>query len=215
MKLQYACDTLGIDQSIDVLDRVGQYIDIIEVDLIFYGNGGMDALKRIVERYPNHEILLDLKYTGPFKKDLPDMDMAFKLGANTVTVEASCVTREEHDKYVEEARKHGGGIATEFQYVPDLIQRLRDCDESGAQTVTMGCNWSKPTIDEALEEVVLAKKICKNAKVCAQGGININNIEEVAKRKPDIILMGRGIYATPNLEEDVKKMREICDKYSD
>ena len=61
MKLQIALDTLTINECIELLDDVKDYVDIIEVGTPFLLEEGNKPVRIFKERYPNLKILADTK----------------------------------------------------------------------------------------------------------------------------------------------------------
>ncbi len=43
------------------------------------------------------------------------------------------------------------------------------------------------------------------------GGINLDNMKEIAEAGADVIVSGSGIYKSNNYDETIKKMRDIID----
>ncbi|MCP6167354.1 orotidine 5'-phosphate decarboxylase, partial [Klebsiella pneumoniae] len=61
MKLQLALDGLGLSESLILLDKVKDSIDIIEIGTSFIIREGLRAVSEIKRCFPHFEILADLK----------------------------------------------------------------------------------------------------------------------------------------------------------
>ena len=212
MKLQYAADTASIKESTDIFDQVKDYIDIFEVDGIFYFDGGMDAIKVIKERYPDKEINFDNKYTGQPVVDIRDMEHAFELGADIVTTVAN-LPKKEQKIFIDRAHELGKKIAVEFSYMNDMRERLQMMERLNADVVIMGANWALGSEKKALATIEFARRLTSKPLVAIQGGVGLKNFEAICRMKPDIIISGRGIYTEENPCEAVRQMKALMNKY--
>ena len=59
MKLQLAIDDLTLEQAIQLVEEVHDYIDIIECGTPFIFEYGMHSVREMKKRFPNKEILAD------------------------------------------------------------------------------------------------------------------------------------------------------------
>ncbi|ACT05182.1 MULTISPECIES: 3-keto-L-gulonate-6-phosphate decarboxylase UlaD [Dickeya] len=84
--LQIALDSTDLSTAVEIAERVGGFVDIIEVGTILAFAEGMAAVRTLRERHPNHIIVCDMKTTdgGAILAR-----MAFSAGANWITVSAA------------------------------------------------------------------------------------------------------------------------------
>lgn len=61
MKLQLALDDITLDDALALLDRVQGDVDVAEVGTPMVIEYGMEPVRRIKERFPQLEVLADLK----------------------------------------------------------------------------------------------------------------------------------------------------------
>ena len=59
--LQIALDTLTINEAIENIEKVKNYIDLIEIGTILISSVGKDAIKTIAKKYPEKIIVADGK----------------------------------------------------------------------------------------------------------------------------------------------------------
>ena len=213
MKLQYAADTETVKMSTDIFDQVRDFIDIFEVDGIFYFDGGMDTIQMIRERYPEKEINFDNKYTGQPVADMRDMEYAFSLGADYVTTVAN-LTENEQKRFIDRAHELNRKVAVEFSFMNDMRERLKMMERLGADVVIMGANWALGSGKKALATIEFARTLTSKPQIAIQGGVGLKNFEAICEMKPDIIIAGRGIYTEKNPYEAVKQMKALMDKYA-
>ncbi|WP_392561938.1 3-keto-L-gulonate-6-phosphate decarboxylase UlaD [Orbus sturtevantii] len=85
-KLQIALDQTTLASALEVANNVAGYVDIIEVGTILAFGAGIEGVKTLRQRHPNHILVCDLKTTdgGAILAK-----MAFSAGANWLTVSAA------------------------------------------------------------------------------------------------------------------------------
>ncbi len=214
MQLQLAVDLFNdphIDKAIDLIDQVRDYIDIIEMDGVLIEEGP-GCLKVIKDRYPEKIVYADPKtlYAGR-------AEVYYRNGADCVTL--SCLASDDDYKAaVNYAHSHGKIVASDFCIVEKvgIAERMVQMDHLGVDIVSFGVS-----VDYALEganydnptALLISKHLLKSAKRSVMGGVTVDNIEKLAKHKPDIIVAGRGIYDTENPREAARMMKEIMNKY--
>ena len=64
-----------------------------------------------------------------------------------------------------------------------------------------------------LKTLINLSKIMDSKKIAIAGGINLETIEEIAKYKPGIIIVGGAITNAKDPVAVAKKMKEIMGKY--
>ena len=83
MKLQIALDDLTMEEALVLMDTVQNYVDIIEIGTPFIYEYGMEAVRTMKKRYPDKEILADMKIMDA---GYYEAEEALKAGADYVTV---------------------------------------------------------------------------------------------------------------------------------
>lgn len=83
MKLQLAIDELSLEQALKQVDKLKQYIDIVEIGTPFLIDAGRKAVEQMKRKFPELEILCDAKImdAGAYEAQL-----AYDVGADYVTV---------------------------------------------------------------------------------------------------------------------------------
>ena len=101
-KLQLALDTDNLIEALDVIQKVKDEIDVIEIGTILAVQEGMNSVRTMRALYPNHTILSDIriiKAGGKLSK------VAFENGANWVTV-ISDASKDTIKAVVDESKKY-------------------------------------------------------------------------------------------------------------
>ena len=65
--LQIALDSPNLANALEHADRVRQFVDVIEVGTILAFSEGMEAVKTLGLKYPNHILVCDKKITDASK----------------------------------------------------------------------------------------------------------------------------------------------------
>jgi 3-dehydro-L-gulonate-6-phosphate decarboxylase len=84
--LQIALDATNLDSALDSVALIAAHVDIIEVGTVLAFAEGMNAVKTIKQRYPNHIIVCDMKALDAGETLA---EMAFASGANWITFGAA------------------------------------------------------------------------------------------------------------------------------
>ena len=83
MKLQIALDDVTLEGALELVKKVRDYIDIIEIGTPFVYEYGMQAVRTMKEHFPDKEILADMKIMDA---GYYEAEEALKAGADYVTV---------------------------------------------------------------------------------------------------------------------------------
>lgn len=72
MKLQLALDDITLEDAMELVDKVHDYVDIVEIGSPFIIDCGMEPVKRIKAKYPELEVLADTKImdAGDYEAEL-------------------------------------------------------------------------------------------------------------------------------------------------
>lgn len=106
-KLQIALDQTELEPALAVAKNVAGFVDIIEVGTILAFGAGINGVKTLREKYPNHILVCDLKTTdgGAILAK-----MAFSAGADWLTVSAAA-----HIATIEACKKVADEFGREIQ----------------------------------------------------------------------------------------------------
>ncbi len=209
MLLQLALDVTDKQKAIELCEKIKKHIDIIELGTPFIKLHGLNNLVKDFKKFKK-PIVADLKTmdTGYFEAEL-----AFKAGADYSTVCASAykdtvkgtikAAKDYKKKSVVDLIGTKNPVATTkeiIKYKPDYI-----AIHSGIDMQNAGL---KPL--KTLKELT---KIIKSNKIAIAGGIDLNTIEDIAKHKPGIIIVGGTITKAKDPLTITKQLKEIMNKY--
>ena len=204
--LQVALDTLSIEQAISLLEKTGDLIDIAEVGTPFIMEYGMEAVRRIRERFPKLTILADTKIADGARIETAS---AIRAGADIVTVLAVSEDATIKD-CIDEAHKNGVMVLVDMIAVKDLEERGRQIDEMGADFICVHNGYdTQNTVESPLDELIRIRNTVKNAKVAVAGGIKLSTLPEIVREKPDLVIVGGAITGNSDPAEMCRKIREM------
>ncbi|MBS4206614.1 3-hexulose-6-phosphate synthase [Bacillus sp. FJAT-50079] len=203
MKLQLALDELTLVDSLLLVEKVKDYIDIIEIGTPLVMREGMRAVREMKRYFPNKEILADLKIMdgGYF-----EAKMAFEAGADYATVlgVTDILTAKAS---IEAAYKHGKQIVVDMICIQDLPSKIREMEEIKAHYVAVHTGADQQAAGrQPLDDLKLMKKHVKEAKIAVAGGINRHTVDLYVAHQPDVIIVGSGI---TNAEDPVAEAMAI------
>ncbi len=195
MQLQLALDQVSLEQAVEIVDQLQDFIDIVEIGTPLIFKEGLTAVTTIKNRFSRLTILADLKIVdgGAYESKL-----AFEAGADVVTVLALA-----HDVTVEAvirtAQEWGGAVMVDMLRQSDIAARISQVENMGAGYICVHTASDLGGPDHlALQQLEAAVQTVKKALVAAAGGITLQTIGEVLLKKPDILVVGGGIMNQPD-----------------
>ena len=206
MKLQLALDDLTMQESIELLKKVGDDVDIIEIGTPFMMMEGMKATSEIKKKFPNHEVLCDTKImdAGTFESEI-----AFDAGADYLTV-LGITDNATIKACVETAQKYGRKIVVDMICVPNLPERIKTLEKLGVEYLAVHTGVDQQAMGRTpLDDLIEMKEATKSAKIAVAGGLKSSNLEMYMPYSPDIIIVGGGILNAPDPVKETKMIKEI------
>lgn len=204
MKLQLALDDVTLQEGLTLLENVQESVDIIEVGTPMVIAYGMEAVRRIKERFPNKEILADLKIMDAGYYEAKE---ALEAGADYITVLGVTDDRT-ISGCVEAAREFGGKCVVDMICVREMKERIRVLEALGADYVSVHVGVDQQAAGRTpLDDLKLMKEAVTCAKVSVAGGICAASLLEYCRLQPDIIIVGSGI---THAKDPKKEAEAIC-----
>ena len=206
MKLQLALDDLTIEQSIELLNKVENDIDIIEIGTPFMMMEGMKATREIKKRFPNHEVLCDTKImdAGAYESQI-----AFDAGADYITV-LGITDNATIKACIEKALEYGRKVVVDMICVPNLKRRIEILEDVGVDYFAVHTGVDQQANGRTpLDDLIEMKEVTKKAKIAVAGGLNSSNLDKYIPYSPDIIIVGGGILNAPDPVRETKMIKDI------
>ena len=203
MKLQIALDDLTLEQALDLMDKVRDHVDIIEIGTPLVYRCGMEAVRVMKERYPDKEVLADMKImdAGAY-----EAEEAFEVGADYVTVLG--VTDDLTIRgCIETAEKYGREIVVDMICVSDMPSRIAVLEALGVHGLAVHTGTDQQAAGRTpLDDLRLMSACAKKAKISVAGGIKPSTIPDYAAYRPEVMIVGGGIC---HAEDPVAAAKEI------
>lgn len=219
MQLQLVFDHGKRHEVINAADRFADYVDIIEIGYPELITFGLDIVREIHDAHPNVRLCVDAKVfhggTGVTRR-------CFEAGASIVTVLAGAPDPV-ISQMVRHAREYDGEIMCDMDGVKSLGRRTAEVDGLGVSYASIASGYlmeheydlHKPAHGSIfqLRPLDLAGAVKRNlihAGLAIGTGINETNIRDVMKLDPQIVMVGRGIYAADDPIEAIKRLRLLA-----
>lgn len=196
--LQMALDNTDIETALSHVERVADQLDVIEVGTILAFGHGVESVKILREKYPNHILVCDMKITDA---SAILSKLAMQAGANWLTVSAAA-----HIETIRAAKKvtdeFNGEVQIElyghwtFEDVQDwfdmgitqaIYHRSRDAELAGV-------TWT----DEDLEKMKKLSDI--GIELSITGGIIPEDLHLFKNMKVKAFIAGRALAANNGLD---------------
>lgn len=211
MKLQVALDfSFTTEKAIDLLEKIKDSIDIIEIGTPFVMEEGLRPIKKIKERFPEKQILADLKIVDAGSYEA---EAAFRSGADIVTVLAVADDMTVKNA-CEAAEKYKKEILVDMLSVDDLKKRICEIDSLNPDYICLHTSKDLQKINQNASEAFRElKKSVKNTRLALAGGIYAENISSYAEIKPDLIIVGEGISSAKDPGAEAAYIKNVIKNY--
>ncbi len=207
MKLQIAMDMTSIDQYWDVLDKVHDLVDIIEI-----GNIGMYEGARLIpltkEKYPDNEVLWDQKVQFLYS-NIPAID----LGADYVSVDADA-NDDTFRSHLEYCHKKGCKVVGDMITASaGSVQMLR-LEGLGVDQISFHPNahHDRYPVGDVMQ-LQIAQIVVEHTEISAYGGFTLDNVRPVLELRPQVICVGAAIWKAEDPRKVTLAFRELMKEY--
>jgi len=194
VRIQLAIDSLGLDESVTLVSRVWDLVDIVEVGTPLVIREGMAAVRRLHQAFPDLPVLADLKIVdGGYL----EASLGFEAGARLVTALATAADATIRE-VVRAARERGGEVMVDLLGTDDPVRRAPEVESLGANYLCLHTAVDVLGEVDDLSGAVAAglhavKAVLRRAGTAVAGGITPLSAGPLARLRPDIVVVGSGI----------------------
>lgn len=212
MLLQVTLDTPKLNQCVELVEQIHEYVDIVEVGNPLVIESGLKLVDDLARMYPQMQICCDAKIvnSGHYIAS-----RCFDHGATLVTV-MGVAQDQTIEGAVASAELAGGKIMADLTGIADISTRSRELEELGVhylcghtgyedrQLASNPLSDARPGIARAIRSVLGYDNPLRELDLIRQGTqgyalpaivgrISLDNIDEVVAHMPEIVLVGRAI----------------------
>ncbi|GAB6255606.1 3-hexulose-6-phosphate synthase [Peribacillus frigoritolerans] len=206
MELQLALDLVNIQEGIELVKQVEEYVDIVEIGTPVVINEGLRAVKEMKEAFPSLKVLADLKIMDAAGYEVMK---ASEAGADIITILGAAEDMSIKGA-VEEARKQGKKILVDMIAVKDLETRAKEVDTFGVDYICVHTGYDLQAVGKnSFEDLQTIKRVVKNAKTAVAGGIKLDTLPEVIKAQPDLVIVGGGITGQADIKGTAAQIQKL------
>jgi len=194
-RLQVALDFLQFSRALTAAtEAVAGGADILEVGTPLLKSEGLDAVRKLREKFPGVPIVADTKTMDAGRME---MEMAAKAGASFATVlgVASPGTIRE---CVEVGRNYGIAVVVDLVGTADPVAAAQQAQALGATAVGVHCGIDQQMLGQDPFEVLRAVRRAVTIQVTVAGGINSETAGKAAGAGADIVIVGGAITKSPD-----------------
>lgn len=205
-KLQIALDDISLDDAIILLEKIQNYIDIIEVGTPFMMEYGMQAVRTFKEKFPSLEVVCDGKImdAGYYESML-----TYKAGADYSTVLAVTDDRTIID-IVKAARETGKKSVADTICVANLKERVLQLKEFGIDMISIHTGIDQQAQGRTpLDDLREVRTLLPEMPLSVADGINAETLADYMKYHPEVIIVGGGIV---HASDPVTAAKELAKK---
>lgn len=189
MQLQLALDMLTTEEAINAAVATEANVDIIEIGTPLLKHEGLGVLRAMRERFPDKQILVDLKTMDVGKYEA---DFSFENGADIITV-LGVADDATIQGAILSARNHGKKVLVDLINVTDKVERARQSLEWGADYVGVHSGIDQQNRGESPLNDLQKLSESLSAPIAVAGGIGMDNIDQIVSSQPEIVVIGGAI----------------------
>lgn len=195
MKLQLALDDIPLAAALALVEDVRAYIDIIEVGTPFLYAEGLAAVRELRRRFPEKEILADLKIMDAGEYETRQAlaagaDYVTVLGVTDILTVKGCLAV---------ATELGKTIVVDMICEPDLAARIKQLEAVGVRALAVHTGVDQQAAGRTpLDDLRVMKSASRSSQIFVAGGINAATLPDYTRLGADVVIVGSDICHAEN-----------------
>jgi len=208
VKLQVALDFLDLDRALGVAElAVAGGADYLEAGTPLIKSEGLEAVRRLRQKFPGHTIIADMKTMDAGKIEA---EAAVKAGANVMTV-CAAADKGTIRECVETGRQYGLAVAVDLMGLADPAAFAATAEELGVAWLDVHCpidvQMQGGDALAALKKVRAATRLT----LAVAGGINSQTAPLAAAAGADVVVVGGAITKAQDPRKATADIRAALD----
>jgi 3-hexulose-6-phosphate synthase len=203
-----ALDSLDFDATVSLATQVAPHVDIFEIGTPCIKHNGINLVKELRAKFPNHLLLVDLKTMDAGEYEATPF---YAAGADIVTVLgvsglATC------KGVIKAANAHGAEAQIDLINVEDKVACARATVEAGAQIVGIHTGLDAQAAGHTpFADLSAIAALGLPVRISVAGGIKASTVQDVVKAGASIIVVGAAIYGAACPATAAQEIRELVD----
>jgi 3-hexulose-6-phosphate synthase/6-phospho-3-hexuloisomerase len=206
--LQVALDLLDLPRAIPIaVEAVRGGADWIEAGTPLIKSEGMEAVRALRARFPDHEIVADMKVadTGAL-----EVEMAAKAGASVV-----CILADADDSVIAEAVRtasvFGVRLMADLINVRDPIGRAQELERLGVHIINAHVGIDQQMIGKSSLHLLDELRSTLGIRLAVAGGLDAITAPQAVSKGADIVIVGGTITRSAQVSESARRVRKAID----
>lgn len=203
-KLQIALDTTTIQEGFEIIDKVYDYIDIIEIGTPMIFRYGVNAIKEFKDKYSEKIILADMKIAdaGYFETKL-----ALEKGADIVTV-LGVADNDTIKDSLKATKEYNKELLVDLIETTDKRNKVETLENMGVDYICVHTGVDKQKRGyNPLDELKEIESFVNNTKIASAGGINLDTAFDIAMYS-DVVIVGGFLTNAKDSKMAAKELKE-------
>lgn len=201
MKLQLALDRMTITEAIEMVRKVEDDVDWIEVGTSLIKEFGMVSIRELKQHFPHKTILADIK---TMDNAVYEFEMCFENGADAATV-MGVSPEATIDACIQVAKKYNRTVMI------DLLNTSAHQKKLAATKQAVLCAHISKDQQELTEDKTgfSIDPLLQGKRLAVAGGIQLDTFFSVKELKPEVVIIGSAITKTEKPAEAAQKFRTM------
>jgi len=188
---QMALDSLDFDATVALAAKVAPHVDILEIGTPCIKHNGIELLKTLRAKFPNNQILVDLK---TMDAGFYEAEPFYKAGADICTVLGTADIGTIKG-VIDVANKYGKMAQVDLINVTDKKARTLEVAKLGAHVIGVHTGLDQQAAGQTpFGDLSMVTGLNTGAKVSVAGGVKANTAAQVVDAGADIVVAGAAIY---------------------
>jgi 3-hexulose-6-phosphate synthase/6-phospho-3-hexuloisomerase len=209
--LQVALDLLTLDRALKIAEEAAEGgADYLEAGTPLIKSEGMEAVRALRARFPDHVIVADLKTLDAGRIE---MEAAAKAGADIAVVMA-VASEATIAECVRAGANYGIEVAVDLLGAANPAQDARRCEQLGVHHVGVHLSIDDQMLGADPLSVLREVRKAVSIPVAVAGGINSESAGEIVEAGADIIIVGGAVTKSGDAAEAVRRIKKAIETRS-